>query len=313
MTIERADSDPGRENPERTVQLGHTPPTGQDTKGADQDSRFTVDNMRLAWTTDIHLNFVDGTKRRSFLTSLARDADAVVITGDIGESADVCDYLREIETALQRPIYFVLGNHDFYRGSIVETQQAVKRLAAESQYLVYLTTSGVVKLTPRTALMGHDGWADGRLGDFEHSDVILNDYALIKELQWWQRGFLDKRNLGAKLHALGDEAAENLKGKLLQATEQHGNAIVATHVPPFREATWHEGRVSDDNWLPHFSCKAVGDALLKTMKSRPDADLLVLCGHTHGAGEANLLPNLRVLTGGATYGAPAVQCVIEVA
>jgi len=37
----------------------------------------------------------------------------------------------------------------------------------------------------------------------------------------------------------------------------------------------------------------------------------VLCGHTHGAGEAEILPNLRVLTAGARYGAPVVQRALE--
>jgi hypothetical protein len=42
------------------------------------------------------------------------------------------------------------------------------------------------------------------------------------------------------------------------------------------------------------------------------AQLTVLCGHTRGGGEAEILPNLRVLTGGARYGNPAVQRVIGV-
>jgi 3',5'-cyclic-AMP phosphodiesterase len=38
-----------------------------------------------------------------------------------------------------------------------------------------------------------------------------------------------------------------------------------------------------------------------------------LCGHTHGAGEAQILSNLRVSTcGGAVYGSPKVQRVIGV-
>jgi 3',5'-cyclic-AMP phosphodiesterase len=35
--------------------------------------------------------------------------------------------------------------------------------------------------------------------------------------------------------------------------------------------------------------------------------MTVLCGHTHGAGEANILPNLLVKTGGAEHGNPALQ------
>ncbi len=40
--------------------------------------------------------------------------------------------------------------------------------------------------------------------------------------------------------------------------------------------------------------------------------LTVLCGHTHGAGMVQMLPNLRVYTGGARYGMPALQDVISI-
>jgi hypothetical protein len=90
------------------------------------------------------------------------------------------------------------------------------------------------------------------------------------------------------------------------------HVVVLTHVPPFREACWREGKISDDHWLPHFTCKAVGDALLEAMAAVPGQRMTVLCGHTHGGGEAQVLPNLRVLTGGATYGQPVIQQVLDV-
>ena len=78
-----------------------------------------------------------------------------------------------------------------------------------------------------------------------------------------------------------------------------------THVPPFREACWHRGQISDDDWLPHFACRAVGEVLVEAMAAHPECEMTVLCGHTHSPGEAQVLPNLRVLTGGAEYGRPA--------
>lgn len=83
--------------------------------------------MRLAWLTDIHLNFVDALTMRRFFESVTQQADAVAISGDIAESHDVYHYLRRIEEIVKKPIYFVLGNHDFYRGSISQ----VRRLVAE--------------------------------------------------------------------------------------------------------------------------------------------------------------------------------------
>jgi predicted MPP superfamily phosphohydrolase len=146
--------------------------------------------------TDIHFNFLDRETRRVFLHSLAAKADAVAVSGDIAESRDIEQQLAEIEDVLQRPVYFVLGNHDFYHGSIAGTREAVRRQSAKSQHLVYLTTAGIVELTPHTAVIGHDDWADARFGDFDNSWVILNDYVLIEELCKWQGpGVLDKPGL----------------------------------------------------------------------------------------------------------------------
>jgi predicted MPP superfamily phosphohydrolase len=269
--------------------------------------------MRLAWLTDIHLNFVSADRRRDFLDRTAQQSDAVVISGDIGESQSVEHYLREMAQVMQRPVYFVLGNHDFYRGSVAETRQRVTRAAAESQHLVYLTAAGVVEITPETALVGHDGWADARLGDFERSDIVLNDYLLIDELRWWTTGrTLDKGTLRHVLERLGDEAGRHFERRIAEAASRYPRVIAVTHVPPFREATWHAGRLSDDNWMPHFSCQAAGQAMLRAMGLYPHSELLVLCGHTHGGGQADPADNVRVLTGGAEYGKPEIQQVIQV-
>jgi 3',5'-cyclic-AMP phosphodiesterase len=75
--------------------------------------------------------------------------------------------------------------------------------------------------------------------------------------------------------------------------------------------TLRSNRTNDD-WLLFFTCKAVGDVLAGAMAAAPDRKMTVLCGHTHGGGEAEILPILRVLTGGARYGNPAVQRVIGV-
>lgn len=84
------------------------------------------------------------------------------------------------------------------------------------------------------------------------------------------------------------------------------------HVPPFKEACWHQGQLSGDDWLPFFSCKAVGDVLQDAMKQHSDVAMTVLCGHTHSAGACQILPNLKVTTGCTEYGAPQVQQIVEI-
>ena len=188
----------------------------------------------------------------------------------------------------------------------------MSELTRYSDYLVYLSDVEVIELTPRTALVGHDGWADGQCGNFAESDVILNDYVLIEELRHWDdSGRLDKPRLAEALYELGAEAARHFQRTLGQAALSYRHVIAATHVPPFAEAAWYAGRMSDNNYLPHFSCRATGEAMRLAMQNHPQCDLLALCGHTHGGGETRPLPNLRVLTGEAQYGSPAIQTVFE--
>jgi Icc-related predicted phosphoesterase len=164
-----------------------------------------------------------------------------------------------------------------------------------------------VPLTEATALVGHDSWADGRLGDGEASDVMLNDFILIKELR-----IESKAELFERLRALGDQAAREAEVNLFQAFKRYRRVIFLTHAPPFREACWHESRISDNDFLPHFTNKAMGDMLVRIMESYPDRELTVLCGHTHGHGVVKMGENITVRTGGAVYGAPAIQDILEI-
>ena len=270
--------------------------------------------MRLAWATEIHLDHATESARRRFCEAVNERADTLVITGDIAESHILGTSLRMLAELTGLPVYFVLGNHDFYRGSVAATRRIVGYVVNDTPGLVYLSQAGVVELTPRTALVGHDGWGDGRLGNLDGSEEILNDFLLIDELRCWRdMHTLDKPALRRALAALGDEAAAYLKSVLIPAAEKHPRVIVATHVPPFREAAWYAGQPSNDHFLPFFSCKAVGDVLLEAARAHPVCQILVLCGHTHSGGEVQVLANLQVLTGPAEYGKPQIERVIEVA
>lgn len=262
---------------------------------------------RLAWATDVHLNFLSASGLDAFREALARqEADIVVITGDIAEAPTLEPLLSVLAAELKTPIYFVLGNHDFYRSSVPQVRAVARELTQRSPWLAWLPAVGVVELTREVGLVGVDGWSDGRLGDYARSPVMLNDYLLISELAGLTKG--DRLD---RLHQLGDAEAEALRAPLAEALAKYKRVIVATHVPPFKEACWHEGKISNDDWLPHFTCRAVGDVLREAAEAHPDRKIRVLCGHTHGAGSAEILPNLKVMTGAAEYGEPRVQGVIE--
>jgi Icc protein len=263
--------------------------------------------MRLAWMTDVHLNFVQRSVVKALVAEI-RDAhpDAVLIGGDIGGADSVVPLLETLAGLLDLPVFFVLGNHDFYHGSIAAVRAQAAELSNRLPRLTWLTGTGVVELTSRTALVGHDGWGDGGFGNVAKTPVRLNDFELIDELR--NAG----KELPAVLRRLGAEAGSHFQTVLPEALLTHEHVVALTHVPPFREACWHEGRLSDDDWLPFFACRAAGEALQGHMSANPHRSLTTLCGHTHGSGECQVLPNLTVLTGGAEYGKPRLQRIIEV-
>ncbi|MFO0904647.1 MAG: metallophosphoesterase [Pirellulales bacterium] len=261
--------------------------------------------MRLAWLTDIHLNFCSLAAYDELIDQIEQTRpDALVVTGDIAEAHSVVPSLERLDRSLRLPLYFVLGNHDFYFGSMAEVRRHVADLSRQRERLVYLSRRGPIRLAPQVGLIGHDGWADARYGDYVNSAVMLNDYRLIRELAPF-----DKASRQRALRSLGDEAAAHVRSVLPDALALYRRVVFATHVPPLLEACWHEGRLSDDEWSPHFTCKAIGDALLEIMDQHPRNQLTVLCGHTHGVGECRPRDNIEIFTGGAAYGAPQVQRV----
>lgn len=261
--------------------------------------------MRLAWLTDIHLNFLGTQQIETFLQTIAaQQPDALLITGDIGEAPSWADYMQRMGDTLACPIYFTLGNHDYYHGHIEPVRRQAAQLTAAHPRLHWLPACGSVGLTHDVALVGHGGWGDAGNGDLLRSSMWLNDYRLIRDF-----ARLNKRALRDQLQALGREAADHLQAAVSAALATHNQVIVGTHVPPYLQAAWHAGRTPDASspYAPHFTCRAVGDTLLNLAMAYPNKRITVLCGHTHGQGSVQMKPNLQVITGGATYGLPTIQ------
>ena len=265
--------------------------------------------MKLVWLTDLHLNFVGRAEVYELCkTILTAETDAVLITGDIASAQHLCKYLDYLADEIRKPIYFVLGNHDYYGSSIEKVNSEVAKASDSHMYLYWLSRRDrPVHLTDDTCLIGHEGLSDGRMGDPVGSDVELNDYRLIKELVQPTK----QERLRVQNH-LGDLAEEHLRDQVTMAVEQYKLIIVALHVPPFAEAAWHLGQNTDDNYLPHFSCKATGDVLKATMLAHPEVSMTVYCGHTHSGGHVQILPNLEVITAGAEYYKPRIAGNIEI-
>src|SRR5258706_14509089 len=115
--------------------------------------------MQYAWLTDIHLNFLDDEARQKFYQEIVNTkCDGVLISGDIAEAPCLSDILNEMANCINKPIYFVLGNHDYYKGQINEVRDTIKSLTKKNDKLCWLSVSGMQKLDSDTFLIGQDGW-----------------------------------------------------------------------------------------------------------------------------------------------------------
>lgn len=62
--------------------------------------------MRIAWMTDVHLDFLDAPARSAFFDQVAAsDAPAVLVGGDIGIARDVETHLCDLADRVARPVY----------------------------------------------------------------------------------------------------------------------------------------------------------------------------------------------------------------
>lgn len=264
--------------------------------------------MRATWCTDIHLNFLRPHALKLFYDAVrAEQPDVVLLSGDIGESDSVARFVEEIGEAAGCRVFFVMGNHDYYRSGIRLVREQVSRAPRRAQWLPSLDP---VRLNERVILVGIDGWGDARCGDLD-SKVLLSDWQLIDD---FRKARTDRTLRNETLQRLGANEARALALTLAKVppTEQ---LLVLTHVPPFPEACWHDGAMSEPAWLPWFTCVATGEVLRTWADAHPDTRVTVLCGHTHGIGVFEAAPNLEVRTGGWTngvegYGNPIVQATL---
>lgn len=272
---------------------------------------------KLVWVTDTHLDHIDkgmsGFYNREpierFLKAL-NDKNpgmhkVLCITGDISNAVHIVEHLEYLNQHLSEEyskIFFVLGNHDFYGGSIVGVRASIKNLCSRSRTrLVYLTDHQYIPISENVAIVGHDGWYDGGYADwFAPGVVVMNDYYIIKE-------FMGKTENGiySLMQQFSNAAACHTKDGIKAALDAgYKQVVFLTHVPPFRENSVYNGNISNNFWMPNFSCKLMGDALLQLTTDHPELQLWSLCGHSHGKATFKAKNNLISITGKAEYGFP---------
>lgn len=282
--------------------------------------------MKLAWCTDIHLDFIDrpdevGRVHEEFAEPLSQvDCDGVVISGDLSLAEHVCRHLRILDTVVKKPVYFVLGNHDFYGGSFDVVRSEVRSTCAASTHLRYLTGTEPIVLSPKVALVGDDGWYDARHGNLSAANFVMSDWFRISD--YISNGSMEPGPWGPRPHMgtivslsrkFADESADRLRAALRTAAASHETVIVVTHVPPWPKVHRHNGKTGSPATHPWYTSKATGDAIEDIAREFPRVKFEVFCGHTHGKFDARLGPNVVCHVGGSNYGEPSVAGFLQIA
>lgn len=277
--------------------------------------------MKLAWLTDVHMDFLSPHRLELFINDLVKsDADAFLITGDISTARDLKEHLTIIANNVVVPIYYVLGNHDYWYGSIESVRALTVELEKEFPHLIWLGNRQFVKLTDTAALVGHDGWYDAINGTWKSGSFEMPDWYFIKEFldagcaHFYSRGhwIIDYPRVVGKARALAQEGANHIEqGIDVAIAAGFKRILTATHVPPFPDSHMHEGKVGDDHAQPWFTSALYGDVLTGASVKYPDNVFVSFSGHTHGEHKGQHGHNLYVHVGGATYGRPMIQSLIE--
>ena len=260
--------------------------------------------MKLCWLSDTHLDHADEWVRMALAEKCANESDAVVITGDVTSGTEL-KLLAEFATDYGKPVYFILGNHDYWGGSFASVTKAVRAMCRRQSNLIWLDDSPPIRLTPTVQLCGVGGWYDAQFGDPEARDFIMHDWLRIEDL----RPHYYAGSLVPKCQELGTDSAMKATAKLLSTDAER--VIFATHIPPFVESAWHNGQPTEPSLLPWYTNKAMGFALNRFAGKRPQGKLTTLCGHVHSASRFEARKNHTVLTAAAEYKNPVIERVFQ--
>lgn len=253
----------------------------------------------VLFLTDLHLDRIGEDESDHLLNRIRNaDFDSVIATGDISDARNIRRHLGELATACApRPLFFLLGNHDYYGGNFRDVEEDVADLCKSTGNLHHLDGKRVVRLADGIGLLGHRGWPDARAGDGMETEITSPDRWSIKDFS-----ALDHQQMLQRMRHLGKESAEQLRRLFPLALTRYRHVVVATHAPPFGNVVYHKGKPADSRHLPHFCTLSVGLMLIGILRAFPRRRVSVLAGHSHGACSRKITGNLVVRVGASRKG-----------
>jgi predicted phosphohydrolase len=264
----------------------------------------------LGWLSDIHMDHLEPYRRQVLLDDLTHSsAEAFVITGDISVGSRLLQDLEDLRASTGKPIYYVLGNHDYWFSSTAAVRKLTLGLAQKNVNFLHMNHVPFVSLNKQTALVGHDCWYDCRNGvgglasNFAMMDWgLMGDYAGFASYASDKLSIFDKASIVKVSSDLADEGVMHIRQGIDAAlAEGHRRIVVLSHIPPFEESHYHGALQGSPSAQPWFTCRSLGDLLLSYADAWHDVNFTLLSGHTHTPRRHSPKKNLQVFVAGARY------------
>ena len=167
--------------------------------------------MRINYFSDIHLEF-------GLLKAPDNDADIIIAAGDIGVGTQGADWLM----ALNKPVIYVAGNHEFYSGEYQQTLRLIRK-QCEGGTVRFLENDSFIFQGVR--FLGCTLWADLFVEGDKKAEALgktLNDFKRIQ--------FAEKSFNAARFSFLHQSSKTWLEQELAQPFS--GKTVVITHHAP---------------------------------------------------------------------------------
>jgi len=267
--------------------------------------------MRFVWTSDVHAKLLNDSA--AFWKQMPK-TDRLIISGDISDCPSLADEIDVMMTSIPKAVrvYFVLGNHDFYRGSFKEAEEIVEDACRKHKdRLFYLSASRMPVFIEEEAIAiaGANGWCDGNgqsFAEVAHLGVQMNDFNRISELfvMTDAGNHLERKKVDQGIGKIVNQSIRILRAQLNAAIECPSikHIVIVTHVPPFVESAvnglcmrYQNHSDTDDvesELLPFYVCKKMGEMIMSKvrvmLRTSKRKDITILSGHVHGESEHSI-------------------------
>lgn len=245
----------------------------------------------MLWLTDIHADKKSEKQLDELYHNINQlNPDLICITGDIADGEKAHLFLENLFTNTNRPIAFVLGNHDFYGWSMEDFQQQTTQFSHKNKGIIYLSDIEGLQFGNDNMIIGIDNWNDLTEYNLNEAPIRSWDFDHIEDF----KGLSDQELIN-KSKELAAHSCKELEAKLQYAYEQGiKNLYIAMHFAPYHSSHYYSQEIlNNEKHKYYWSCSPIGKIIDQFANEHPEIHITILSGHTHAKGEYQAKGNVE--------------------